>query len=69
MMNNEPKYPEIEVQLSEEDGNAFAIASRVMAALKSNGVTLKERDAFLREAMAGDYTHLLRTCADWVTVL
>ena len=69
MMNNEPKYPEIEVQLSEEDGNAFAIASRVMAALKSNGVTLKERDAFLREAMSGDYDHLLATCADWVTVL
>jgi len=68
-MKNEPKYPNVEVQLSEEDGNKFAIASRVIAALKSNGVSVKERDAFLREAMAGDYTHFLRTCADWVTVL
>jgi hypothetical protein len=55
------------VQLVGEDGNAFAILGRVRRAiLKSNRPELAE--AFMQEAMAGDYDHLLATCMRYVTV-
>ena len=55
------------VQLSEEDGNAFAILGRVRRAiLRSNHSELA--DEFMQEAMAGDYDHLLMTCMRYVTV-
>jgi hypothetical protein len=34
----QPKYPDIEVSLSGEDGNAFAIMSRVGHALRRHSV-------------------------------
>ena len=68
-MSTSPKYPDIEVQLTGEDGNAFAILGRVNGALKGNGVPKSEQDQFLAEATAGDYDALLHTCCCWVTVL
>lgn len=62
------KFPEIEVKLVGQDGNAFAILGRVAKALQAHGVEKAERDAFFNEAMAGDYNHLLRTVMLWVTV-
>lgn len=64
----EVKYPEIEVQLVGEDGNAFAIMGRVMAALKSAGVPKSEIDEYYKESTSGDYDNLLRTAAKWVSV-
>lgn len=55
------------VQLTGEDGNAFSILGRVRRAIaKSNHPELAE--AFMQEAMAGDYDHLLQTCMSYVTV-
>ncbi len=55
------------VQLTGEDGNAFAILGRVRRAiLRSDHPELVE--AFLQEAMSGDYDHLLLTCMRYVTV-
>lgn len=62
------KYPEIQVQLSGNDGNAYAILGAVTNALKNAGVEKAERDAFLNEATQGDYDHLLRTAMRWVEV-
>lgn len=62
------KYPEIQVQLSGNDGNAYAILGAVTNALKKAGVEKAERDAFLNEATQGDYDHLLRTAMRWVEV-
>jgi hypothetical protein len=62
------RYPEIEVQLSGEDGNAFAILGKVRAALRHQGVEQAEIEAFMAEATAGDYEDLLRTCMAWVDV-
>lgn len=62
------KYPEIEVQLMETDGNAFAVMGAVTKALKRAGVSAEEREAFTTEAMSGDYDHLLQTCMKWVEV-
>ncbi len=64
----EPKYPEIEVQLTGEDGNAFNLMGIVSKALRRNDVPQKEQDKFLEEATASDYDHLLRTCMKWVNV-
>jgi hypothetical protein len=62
------KYPEIEVQISGEDGNAFFIIGRVRRAMKRGGVSQEEIEAFTREATAGNYDHLLQTCMRWVDV-
>ena len=64
----EPKYPKIEVQLTGKDGNAFSILGAVSKAMKKAKVAPEEVKAFMKEAMAGDYAQLLRTCMTWVTV-
>lgn len=63
-----PKYPEIEVQLTDVDSNAFAILGRVNTALKEAGIDGEERKAFFTEAISGNYDHLLQTAKEWVTV-
>ena len=60
------KYPEIEVQLSGEDGNAMLILARVRKALRRNGVEKDEIEEFVKEATSGDYNHLIATCMRWV---
>lgn len=64
----EPKYPEIVVQLTGNDGNAFAIISNVRRELRRGGVSHNEILEFQREAMSGDYDNVLQTCIRWVTV-
>lgn len=64
----ETKYPEIEVELLGEDGNAFAILGTVRRALRRAGVSEEERAAFMAEATSGDYDHLLQTVMAWVEV-
>lgn len=63
------KYPEIEVQLIGNDGNAFSILGNVKNALRKNKVPNEEINQFIEEATNEDYNHLLRTCMNWVTVL
>lgn len=63
-----PKYPNISVELSGKDGNAFAIMAHVGKALKRNDVPQEEVEQFYAESMSGDYDHLLRTAMRWVKV-
>ena len=63
-----PKYPEIFVQLTGNDGNAFAIMGAVKSALTKAGVSADEVSEYIRESMSGDYDNLLRTAMDWVEV-
>ena len=63
-----PKYPEIKVQLVGLDGNAYSIMGRVSAALKEAGIAKEEIDEYYAESTSGDYDHLLRTAAEWVSV-
>lgn len=65
----EPKYPEVEVQMTGEDGNAFAILGKVTKALRDAGIDGKERSAFMFEATLGGYDNLLVVCQQWVTCL
>src|SRR5579871_2652433 len=54
-----------ELQLVGIDGNAFAIMGAVSDALRRAGKS-EARQAFLKEATAGDYDHLLRVCMSYV---
>ena len=64
----EVKYPEVQVKLVGEDGNAFAILGRVAQALRRAGVDRAEQDAYFAEATSGDYDHLLQVTMSWVSV-
>jgi hypothetical protein len=62
----QPRYPDVQVQLTGEDGNAFAILGRTAHALRSAGVPQDEIDDYFAEATSGDYDHLLQTTMGWV---
>lgn len=62
------KYPDIEVELIGQDGNAFLILGKVQKALREGGVSDEEVKQYYEEATAGDYNHLLRTTMEWVEV-
>jgi hypothetical protein len=64
----EVKYPDVEVQLTGNDGNAFAIMGAVSKALRRAGVEKSEIDEYMSESMSGDYDNLLRTAMRWVSV-
>ena len=62
------KYPNIKVKLVGQNGNAFNLLGLVSRAMKKNKVAPDEVTAFMKEAMSGDYDHLLDTCVKWVEV-
>jgi len=62
-----PKLPEVELQLTGEDGNAFFIIARAKGAMTQAGHGDQFPD-FSAEAMSGDYDHLLQTCMAWFSV-
>lgn len=67
-MLDEPIYPDIEVELSGQDGNAFAIVSRTARAMGRGGVSMEQVDLFREEATSGDYEHLLAVVQKWVRI-
>ncbi len=64
---DEIRHPDVEVQLTGQDGNAFAVLGAVRKALVDAGHQ-DEVEAFFAEATSGDYDHLLGTCMRWVTM-
>jgi hypothetical protein len=64
-----PKFPEVTVQLTGEDGNAFAIMGAVTKAMRRAGIDAAEIEAYRTESMSGDYDHLLQTAMATVNVL
>ena len=62
-----PMYPAVHVQLTGDDGNAFAILGRVRASLIAAGVDRQEVARYVTEATAGDYDHLLQVSLAWVS--
>ncbi len=59
---------DIDVELTEVNGNAFSIIGTVTKALRRGGATPEQIKEFSTEAMSGDYDHLLQTCMKWVNV-
>ena len=62
-----PKY-NIKVQLSGNDGNAYAIMASIRSALKRAGADEADISLYTQESMSGDYDNLLRVANEWVTV-
>lgn len=62
------KYPEITVQLSGRDGNAWQMVGRTRNALRQGKVPHDEIEEFATEALSGDYDHVLQTIMAWVDV-
>lgn len=62
------KYPQIQVQLTGTDGNAFAIIGAVRNALRRGGASAEDVTAFQQEAMSGDYDNVLQTAMRYVDV-
>jgi len=63
-----PKYPDVHVHLTGEDGNAFAILGAVRKAMRDEGIKKAEIEKFTTEAKSGDYDNLLQTAMKWVSV-
>ena len=62
------KYPEITVQLTGNDGNAFAVMGAVKKALRRANVSADEISEYIKQSMSGDYDNLLRVAMEWVEV-
>ena len=56
------------VKLVGQDGNAFNLLGLCKRAGQKAGYSKEQLDAFMNEAMSGDYDHLLRTCMKWFEV-
>jgi hypothetical protein len=63
-----PKHPDVTVELTGGDGNAFFIIAKVRQALQRAKVPAEEVKQFVDEATSGDYDHVLQTCMKWVEV-
>jgi ribosomal protein S9 len=62
-----PKF-DITVQLTGNDGNAFAIMAAVKKAIVTAGATPQQVTQYTMDSMSGDYDNLLRTAMEWVEV-
>ena len=58
----------VSVQLSGNDGNAFAVMGAVKSALKKAGASKEEIEQYITDSMSGDYDNLLRVAMEWVKV-
>jgi hypothetical protein len=63
---DEQKKPR--VKLVGEDGNAFAIMGRCVAAARKAKWTSERIKEFTNKARSGDYDNLLATCCDYFEV-
>jgi hypothetical protein len=60
-----PKYPNITVQLSGRDSNAFMILGLCQRAATDAGLPKDEVDAFYKEATRADHEHLVQSAMRW----
>lgn len=60
------KYPQVNVRLVGEDGNAFFILARVCGAMKKAKLTTEQIQEYTDEAKSGDYDHLLQVTMQYV---
>lgn len=61
-------YPDVNIPMVGEDGNAFAILGRVQRLARGAGLPQEKIDEFMAEATGGNYDQLLRTVMKWFTV-
>lgn len=56
------------VKLVGEDGNAFGIMGRVIKALKKANFPEEHIEQYKKEAMSGNYDHLLQVTMNYVDI-
>lgn len=61
-----PKFPHVTAKLG--DGNAFAIMSCVVHAMRRAGVSKADRDEYFAEATKSTYDGVLQTTMKYVNV-
>jgi len=64
----EVKHPNVTVALVGQDGNAFSVMGLVARAMRKAGLPKSDIEAYQKEAMAGDYDHLLQVTMQTVNV-
>jgi hypothetical protein len=62
-----PILPDVTVDFSNIDGNAFMLIGTVAKAIRRAGHADRVAE-FQEEATSGDYDNVLRTCMKWVNV-
>lgn len=60
------KFPNVTVQLTGIDGNAFSIMGTVTKAMRRAGVAKEDIDAYFAEATSGDYDNVIKTSIKYV---
>jgi len=63
-----PKYPNVSVELTGHDGNAYNIIGRCLKAARRAGLGAGPIAAFQIEATSGDYDNVLQTAMRWFDV-
>jgi len=63
-----PRY-DIEVELIGHDGNAIAIIGTVRRELRRAGASAEEIGEYSKEAMSGNYNHLITVTAEWINII
>lgn len=61
-----PRFPEVSVALSGEDGNSMMIIGRVRRAMKRAGVPAEDIAAYTNEATSGSYDDVIQTTMRYV---
>lgn len=67
-MLGRPKYPQIKVKLTGEDGNAFMILGKVAKAMRAAGLTEAQVKEYLDAATSDSYYQLMATTINYVEV-
>jgi len=58
---SKPKYGQYKIKIVGGNGNAFMLLSSAKRQLREQNADPKIFDEFSKEAMSGDYDHLLKT--------
>ncbi|MGB3899770.1 MAG: hypothetical protein WA973_14595 [Mesorhizobium sp.] len=67
-MSGTPVYPNISVRLIGIDNHPMTIVAALTRGLRDGGIGRDEIDRIMREALSGDYDHVLATCLKYVRV-
>jgi len=63
------KYPDIKVDLFEQDGNIYSMVAKIRNYMRRNGVPEAEMDAFTKDIKgSNDYDEAVMKIMNWVTV-
>lgn len=65
---NDPRYPEVEVDLMGQDASILSIVTRVRSALRAHGVEPAVLDQFLEAVISKKYNEGLHEVTCWVSV-